>query len=119
MFPSDLRHFQRHEFDFPDDIDHDTLYFIDEVRERLGQPIVISSDLRPGEQGSTHPSGTALDFYPVPFDFDNRKRVIQIVLDMHDEGWMPKLGFEIASGHYHIDQAPGFRRPHIFVGISR
>lgn len=119
MFPDDIRHFSPWEFDRPEEVDLELLRFLDELRERLGRRINITSDARPLDDGSPH-ADSAVDFYPTPFDFDTKKKLIKIVLDMHDEGWLEDtLGFEIGTRHFHLDNAQGFRRPHIWGGPTR
>lgn len=130
-FPADLRHFRRSEFDYPDHIDVNLLRLIDEVRERAGVPIKVTSDVRTQAQhealypdptsrpNSPHVRGKGIDFKPMPDTAENRMFVLYAILELWREGYWPELGLEIATRHIHVDNDSQLRRPHLWLGVSK
>jgi hypothetical protein len=126
-----LRHFDRREFADPDRLSPALLELIDEIRERAGVPIRITSDYRSQEEhesiypdpasrpDSPHTRGTGLDFVPVPFSAHNRLLILQAITSIYTEGKAPTLGLEIANRHFHIDVDNVLRRPWLWLGTSK
>lgn len=55
MRPADwtmLRHFAPHEFNHPDAMGYEFLRWLDDLRDRLGQSLTVSSDHRPPERNA-------------------------------------------------------------------
>lgn len=129
-FPA-LRHFRREEFDYPDQVDPGLLQLLDEVRERAGVPIKVTSDRRTLSQhealypdpatrpNSPHVRGHGIDFKPMPDTSENRMAVLHAILDLWKSGRWPRLGLEIATRHLHCDNDPILKRPHLWIGTSR
>jgi len=126
-----LRHFDRREFAVPNRLSLALLELIDEIRERTGVPIRITSDYRTQEEheaiypdpenrpNSPHTRGTGLDFVPIPFSTDNRLKVLAAITSLYIEGRCPSLGLEIANRHFHLDLDETLRRPHLWTGQSK
>ena len=126
-----LRHFNRAEFDHPDQMHPLILWLVDEARERSGVPFQITSDGRTDEEtealypdiatrpDSPHPRFTAIDGKPRPFNADTRMKWICAVTSIYVEGSVPNLGFEIANRHFHMDVDAILRRPHFWLGRSK
>ncbi len=126
-----LRHFHRREFSNYDRLSPHLLELIDEIRERAGVPIRITSDFRSQDEHETiypdparrpnspHTRGTGLDFVPIPFNAHNRLLVLAAITSIYTEGGAPTLGLEIANRHFHIDLDNVLRRPHLWTGQSK
>lgn len=126
-----LRHFRESEFDRPDRLDTQLLEILDEIRERAGVPIKVTSDYRTQAEhealwpdparrpNSPHLRGTALDFKPMPFTPENRLIVLDAILDMWAEGLIPRMGLEIATRHFHLDVDDVLKRPWLWTGVSK
>ncbi len=135
-FPN-LTYFNRSEFDYPDELTLDTLFFIDQVRAQSGIPLKINSDVRTQADheriypdptrrpNSPHLRNTAVDFGPAVHSQKNRMRQLWAVLDLwvqDQDSPQPiysKLGLEIANRHLHIDFDKVLTRPHMWTGKSR
>lgn len=127
-----LRHFSRSEFADYNRLSPHLLDLIDEIRDRAGVPIRITSDYRSQEEheaiypdpvrrpNSPHTRGTGLDFVPIPFTAHNRLLILQAVTSIYAEGGAPTLGLEIANRHFHVDLGDNaLRRPWLWVGQSK
>ena len=126
-----LRHFRRSEFADPDRLSPQLLELIDEIRDRAGLPIRITSDYRSQEEheaiypdpssrpNSPHTRGTGLDFVPIPFSAHNRLLVLAAITEIYAESGAPNLGLEIANRHFHIDLDTTLRRPWLWIGKSK
>jgi hypothetical protein len=126
-----LKHFDKTEFEHPNELDENILLLLDEIRERAGIPIKITSDYRSQEEheqiypdpnkrpNSPHPRRVAVDFKPIPFTATTRLRVIWAVTSLFVEGRCNRLGFEIADRHFHIDLDLKLKRPHFWLGRSK
>lgn len=58
----DVSYFRPSEFKFPNEINRFLVFRLDEFRKLIKKPIIIHSDLRPGDKG-THGSGDAVDVH--------------------------------------------------------
>ena len=126
-----LRHFRPEEFSHPDEMDAALLELLDEIRERAGCPLRVTSDRRTEEEhraiypdpatrpNSPHLRGTAVDFKPMPYTDDTRLRVLHAITSLYIEGKCPRLGLEIANRHFHVDLDTTLRRPHFWLGESK
>lgn len=61
-FPTNLKHFEKSEFNAPDVMCHELLYRLDALRDYLGLPIIITSSFRLNNETSQHGKGRAVDF---------------------------------------------------------
>jgi uncharacterized protein YcbK (DUF882 family) len=126
-----MRHFAPHEFDYFPRMDEDLLEHIDELRERCGFPLVITSDHREPRDmeaiygrdrdewpNSAHQRGHAVDLQPLPNTQHNRLRLAHEASGMHLEGRWPRLGLEIAGRHIHVDNDVENTRPFLWAGKS-
>lgn len=126
-----LRHFRPTEFDRPDELDARLLFVLDEVRERSGVPIKVTSDRRTRQEheriypdpasrpNSPHVRGTAIDFKPMPDSSENRLKVLAAIMELWSDGGIPDMGLEIATRHFHLDMDSELTRPHLWVGVSK
>lgn len=133
-----LRWFSPDEFDHPTEVDVRLLQVLDEIRHLSGVPIKVTSDFRTDADmeriygpdrsswpNSPHQRGTAVDFRPVKRSFENFMRVLRAVLNVWNDGAIPKMGMELGRtgsqlSHFHLDMNdPELRRPHFWIGKSR
>lgn len=136
-----LQHFDRSEFVRPEMMDADLLGHVDELRERCGFPLRVTSDGRTDgdleaiygpkgdwprwltERGSPHARGHAVDVVPVADSVqqrdERRAKVFVEAFRMWEEGRWPRCGIEFADAHVHLDNDPELRRPHFWPGASK
>ncbi len=94
-FPPDLRHFQREEFQFPDNMDTAFLRWLDRVREEAGVPMVITDDARLPQVMPEGASATSLHF---------RGRAV----DMRSRDWNAMQKWDVVAAIFALaDEAPG------------
>ena len=108
-FTMDLKYFKIGEFgnfqNFPEKIQKNILYtaeILDYIREKFGQPIMVTSAYRPKDNSGPHKIGRAIDFQPVTefpgwqkiiieilkkSDFDDFRLFCEKSLRSPDDGW--------------------------------
>jgi hypothetical protein len=95
MFPTDLRHFERDEFKFPDAMDTAFLRWLDRVREESGVPMTITDDARPAGVMPEGASKTSLHF---------RGRAV----DIRSRDWTTTQKWDVAAAIFTLAaEAPG------------
>ena len=115
-FPTGLRHFKPSEFKFPDKLDKDLVYLLDDIRSMARVPIFITSDYRPTETTSAHHLGQAVDIS------DNlaglapssrwRIRILRAALALN----VSRIG--IYDRHIHIDVSQTHDQDVVWYGVS-
>jgi hypothetical protein len=128
-----LTNFERREFRRPEIMQEDFLLALDELRNRCGFPLVITSDGRTEEDmnriyrgvpenkrpNSPHKRGRAVDVQPVPNTPEKRIILLHHITGMYMDGTLPRLGLEVADRHIHFDNDDVLTRPWLWVGKSR
>ena len=115
MFPTDLTHFERGEFKYPDLMDVSFLRWLDLVREKAGVTFEITGDARePGEMPSGA-SRTSLHF---------RGRAV----DIRSRNWTAPQYFQVvaavaaladaAPGHVELELVHGPTDQHCHLGVD-
>lgn len=94
-FPSDLKHFKRSEFAYPDLMDTSFLRWLDRVRELCGVRFMVTNDARPGGDMPTGASSKSLH---------KRGRAV----DLRSRDWTATQKWKVSAAiHWLADEAPG------------
>ena len=108
---SDLSHFALSEFKHPELVDLDAATMLNEVRDRYGKPLVLTSDARtPAENAalpgssptSLHLQGRAFDLQWLPDAPDRWKFVCAVVGVQRLYGYQPELEFVLSGPQQHV-----------------
>ena len=144
-----LRHFNPTEFKYPAAMARDFLVCLDELRDRVGEPLAVTSDGRTDADmkriygAETWPDSphwmrdgrpcVAADLVPerkgqsAQYYDDVRAAIIYHALSFRFSTpeccgppmRWPSQGLEIATAHIHVDMSSTLRRPHVWTGKSR
>ena len=114
-FPSDLRHFEKTEFHFPDDMNVSFLRWLDRVREESGVPMVLTDDFRltagmpeGGSPTSLHYRGRAVDIRSRDWSVTQKWDLMQAVMALADE----------APGKVELEQVYSAGDKHWHIGVD-
>jgi len=112
---NELEFFHAGEFDYPEKMDEDFLRGLDFLRSRVGLPIYISSDYRPGDQGA-HGQGLAVDITDDPNTDGITSHWCFLILYWALIHGFTRIG--IYDKHIHLDRWTNGPQKVIWIGTS-
>lgn len=108
---TDLVHFKLSEFRHPELVDYDAARMLDEVRDRYGKPLVLTSDARTPDENAALPGSSPTSLHLVGRAFDvewigdavDRFAFVSAVLGVTRlYGYMPEIEFVLAGPQQHV-----------------